>query len=112
MVRGDRNGQMGRGKKEKGIPFTRDSALSLCIGSSNLSSQSCIVIQHLCSQSFACKCVCDREREGKLELSTVIKALGREGKETAELKEGLSAYSPCFCILAELESSHLEEMRW
>ena len=43
-VGGDRNGQMGKGRKEKGVPFTRDSALSLCIGSSNLSSQSCIVI--------------------------------------------------------------------
>ena len=56
--------------------------------------------------------VSDRERGGKLELSTVIKAPGREGKETAELKEGLSAHRPCFCILAELESSPLEEMRW
>ena len=65
-VRGDRNGQIGKGKKRKrkGVPFTRDSALSLCIGSSNLSSQSCKIIPHLCSQSFVCVCVCERERWG------------------------------------------------
>ena len=59
----------------------------------------------------------ERERQrrgregGKLELSIVIKPPSREGKETAELRKGLSTHSPCFCILAELESSHLEEMR-
>ena len=47
-------------------------------------------------------CVCVRERGGgvrvggKLELSTVIKPPGREGKETTELREGLSTHSPAF----------------